>query len=283
MTVRLADVSFTWPGSAAPALDGLDLEAAPGRVTWLFGPLGAGASTALLVAGGLAPAVTGGPRSGTVEVLGHDPATTEGRAALAGRLGYVSAQPHLQLSGLADTVFDEVAFAPANLGWPRERIFPAVEAALARLGVDHLRDRPPGELSGGELQRVVLAAMLVLAPDVWLLDEPASALDPAARRMAWALFRAEADRGATVVVASEDADQLLPVADTMVLLAGGRTVRTGSPAELLASDETWALGAGSTAVAELWRAALAADPGLARDGPIPLTADQAVARLGGAR
>ena len=278
MTVRFDGVSFSYPGAAEPALRELSLSLEAGQVTWLFGRLGAGASTLLLVSGGLAPVLTGGERKGSVRIGAADPGDVASRAAFAGRIAYVSAQPHLQLSGLAETVFAEVAFAPANLGWARERIEVEVRRALARVDAGHLVDRVPGELSGGELQRVVLAAMLVLAPEVWLLDEPASALDPAARAGAYALIREEARRGAVVIIATEDADGVLDVADRIIVLDRGRVAFDGVPEEVLASDACWREGVGSTTVGELWRAAMERTPAMARGG-VPLTLATATARV----
>jgi len=277
--VVFSRISFRYPTSG-PVLREVTLDAHPGRITWVFGPLGAGASTLLLVAAGLAPSLTGGTLEGNAKVLGHSPSTREGRAALQGRVAYVTATPHLQLSGMAESVFDEVAFAPANLGWTRERVQEAVPQALERLGALHLTDRIPEELSGGELQRVVLAAMLVLQPDLWLLDEPTSALDGSGREMVGDLLRAEAARGAAVILATEDAELGLELADEMLLLDDGSGVARGVPAELLGTDLMWEIRAGSTGVAELARAAwkLAGRKGAHLVPPFPLTIDAAVTR-----
>ncbi|MBW8771704.1 MAG: energy-coupling factor ABC transporter ATP-binding protein [Gemmatimonadetes bacterium] len=272
-------VSFRYPASRQVLRD-VTLRADAGQVTWLFGPLGAGASSVLLVAAGLAPSLTGGTLEGEVRILGTAPQGQAGRAALQGRVAYVTAMPYLQLSGMAETVFDEVAFAPANLGWDRARIWEAVPVALDRLGVRHLADRVPEQLSGGELQRVVIAAMLVLRPEVWLLDEPSSALDAVGRRTVEALIREEARRGAAVLLATEDAELGLAVADEAILLDDGSTIARGAPADLLGTELMWEIGAGSTTVAELARAAR-----LLREGsaarlapPYPLTMEQAVER-----
>lgn len=273
--LALDGVTFRYAGAEIPALDGVSLHASGGEVTWLYGAPGAGCTTLLRVAAGLAPRHTGGTLAGRVALLDRDPQAQAGRAALAGRVAYVTASPALQLSGVAATVFEEVAFAPANLGWPIDRVRTAALDALARLGVAELAERDPATLSGGELQRVVIAAMLVLAPDVWLLDEPAAPLDRAGRATLVALLAAEAARGAAVVVATEDADLLAPIvapaAVRLVLLERG-TIRADAPAAtLLASAAAWDHGPGSTTVAELARAA-----GL--DAPYPLTVDDAVAR-----
>jgi energy-coupling factor transporter ATP-binding protein EcfA2 len=262
-------VDFAYPSAATPALTQCTLAAAAGEVTWLTGALGAGTSTALLVAAGLAPRHTGGQRAGTVRTLGLDPAVPSAAAALGGRVALVLASPVTQLSGIAETVAQEVAFAPANLGWPRSRILEAVARALGALGIAHLARRDPSTLSSGEMQRTVIAAMLVLEPELWLLDEPTSALDSAGRRLVHELLRAESARGAAVVIASEDADGLATVADRLVVFEAGRPVLDGRPELHLRGETVWGSGAASTTIAALARAA-----GL--DGPRPLTVDEGV-------
>jgi energy-coupling factor transporter ATP-binding protein EcfA2 len=254
----------------------LSLEVRAGEITWLFGPLGAGCTTVLLVAAGLAPRHTGGSMEGTVSVLGHDPQSTE--TVLAGQIGFVTATPELQLSGIASTVWEEVAFTPANLGWPIERIRPAVDRALEELGVAHLASRKPGTLSGGELQRVVIASMSVLTPEVWLLDEPASALDASGRALAYELFRTQAGNGATILLASEDVEALALVADRLVVLRDGYPAMDGPPQRILAGDAIWDAGPGSTAVAELARAAGRMVESSHFAAPYPLTVEEGLAR-----
>jgi energy-coupling factor transporter ATP-binding protein EcfA2 len=284
--VRLDGVRFRYAaalggGAGEPsALDGVSLAIDQGAVHWLLGRLGAGCSTLLMVTAGLAPRHTGGSVEGSVRVLGFDPQSDEGRVQLAGRIGFVTASPALQLSGIAATVWEEVAFAAANLGWARDRIGTAVDVALTRLEVAHLADRDPVTLSGGELQRVVLAGMLALAPAVWLLDEPASALDASGRRLFAGLLREEARRGAAVLVASEQADLMLETADRLILLDHGRVAAAGAPEELLAAEVVWQQGPGSTSVAALGRRAGAIAPLPALAPPYPLTVEQGLARWG---
>ena len=278
--LELRELTLRYSEESAPALDRVSITVQAGEVTWLFGALGAGCSSFLLAAAGLAPRHTGGVLSGAVSALGADPQEAAGRAALAGRIGYVTASPGTQLSGVAATVWEEVAFAPANLGWPIERIRTAVPQALERLGVGRLSARVPTSLSGGELQRVVIAAMLVLAPDLWLLDEPASALDRAGRLALAAVLRHEARRGAAVVIASEDADAMLDLADRVLVLEAGAVVLDGAPAEILAGEAVWRHGAASTATAGVARAAahLAEPLPPALGVPYPLTVETGVAR-----
>lgn len=277
--IELSRVSFRYPGTG-PVLRDVTFTVRRGQVTWLFGPLGAGASTVLLAVAGLAPGLTGGTLEGELRVLGELPHTRDGRARLQGRVAYVTAMPYLQLSGMAETVYEEVAFTPANLGWDRARIAQAVPDALARLDVAHLSDRVPEQLSGGELQRVVIAAMLVLQPEVWLLDEPTSALDTPGRRAVASLIRSEAKRGASVLLATEEAELGVAVADETILLDEGSTVARGAPADLLGTELMWEMGAGSTHVAELARAArtFTAKAPERLAPPYPLTVEAAMER-----
>ena len=163
--VSLAGVTFTYPGAERAALSDLSLEVMAGEVALIAGAAGAGASTLLLVATGLAPRLVGGTLAGS-------------RTIGARRCGIVFARPWTQLTGLCSTVRDEVAFGPASYGAPREAVLAAAARALKQLGIAHLAARDPAHLSGGELQRVVVAAALALEPDLLALDDPAAELDP---------------------------------------------------------------------------------------------------------
>lgn len=268
MSIVLENVSFRYPAGDRAALSSVSLRFDPGVPTLVTGRLGAGASTLLLVAAGLAPAVTGGARDGMVRVLDTDPATPAGRAALAGRIGILFSSPWTQLSGMAFTVWDEVAFAPANLGWPRPRIQQAVDGMLERLRLAHLAHRDPTTLSGGELQRAMLAATLVTEPDVLLLDEPAAELDPESAAQLYDLVPAVA-QGRVLVIASVDVDRLVPLARRVVVLEDGTVAADGPPA--LLGSERWTAARMSTTVAEVARRAGAA-------APYPLTVTAAVER-----
>ncbi len=252
MTIAVRGLGFRYPAQPAAAVDDLDLEIHPGMITWLTGALGSGTSTLLLAAAGLAPRLTGGERRGSVLVDGCDPAE---QSPLALGIGYLAPSPSLQLSGIAPTVRAELAVGPMNLGLAPEVIANRVDHALVRFDLTALADRAPSKLSGGETQRVVLAALATAAPRFWLLDEPFSALDHPSRHMLQQILRTLADEGATVVVASEDAEAMHTIADRMVVLAHGRAVLDDEPRELLAGDALPAHGAGTTDTATLAAAA----------------------------
>jgi len=254
-SLTLDHVSFWYPATASPALRDVSLEVVQGEVVALVGALGAGASTLLLVAADLAPRVIGGRLAGTV--------------ARRDRSGIVLPTPWTQASGMAFTVRDEVAFGPANLGWPAHEIARQVDRALERLELVPLASRDPATLSGGELQRVIIAAILAMDPGLVVLDEPAAELDAESARTLWRLIRLLAKEGKAVLLATSALDALPEVADRVVWLENGAVRAAGTP-DLLADVAVCAAGLG-TSVATVWRAG-----GLPE--PYPLTVADAVQR-----
>jgi len=247
--LRLAHVTYRHAGARAPALTDVTVEVSAGEVVALAGAPGAGASTFLLVAGGFAPRLIGGTLDGT-------------RTSAAARPGIVFAAPWTQLTGLCRTVLAEVAFGPAGLGLPREAVRAAAERALERLGVLGLAARDPATLSGGELQRVIVAAALAQEPDLLLLDDPAAELDPAGADALYALLPELAAAGAAVLVATPDTERAARAATRAVRLDRGRVVADGVPAAVLVD----------TPAARIARAA-------GCPAPLPLDADALVARV----
>ncbi|MEP6590240.1 MAG: ATP-binding cassette domain-containing protein [Gemmatimonadota bacterium] len=273
MSFVASRLAFRYPAQTHKALDGIDLTLANGDVTWLTGALGSGTSTLLLTLSGLAPRLTGGDLSGAIAWNGHDPAR---RSPLLDGVAWLGPSPGQQLSGVARNVHEEIAVGPMNLGWPRARILSAVAEAMRRVGIEHLAEREPSALSGGETQRVLIAALLAAAPLAWLLDEPFSALDRDARQRLGALLRELAREGACVVVSCDDAEDMMDVADRLVVLQQGTVALDGDPQELLASDAMLTTGASTTDAA-----ALAAAAGFPT--PRPITAAALISRLPAAR
>ena len=254
--LTLDRVTFHYPATTRPALREISLEVAAGEVVALIGNVGAGASTLLLVAADLAPRIVGGTLTGTVA----------GDATRA----IVLATPWTQVSGMAFTVWDEVAFGPANLGWPIDRIRSAVDRELGRLGISTLAQREPATLSGGELQRVIVAGALAMEPELLLLDEPTAELDPEGADVLWRLLQTLAHKeGTSVIVATSDIDAVPLFADRVVRLSDGAIERAGPPVDFWTGAEEDA-----PLVASVWHAA-----GCRRSGSVPLTVADAVRQL----
>ncbi|HVI93227.1 MAG TPA: ABC transporter ATP-binding protein [Anaeromyxobacter sp.] len=219
--VAVDALRYVYP-DGTPALDGVTFAIHHGESVALVGANGAGKSTLLLHLAGVLF-----PREGRVRV-GDWPVTRETLPQVRRSLGIVFQDPDDQL--FMPTVEEDVAFGPASLGLPPDEIEARVAAALARVGAEGLRRRPPHRLSGGEKRAVAIAAVLASSPDVLVMDEPSSNLDPAARR---ALIEQLRRFEHTKIVASHDLDLVLDVCERTIVLAGGRVAADGPTREVL--------------------------------------------------
>jgi energy-coupling factor transport system ATP-binding protein len=225
-------VTYTYPGTAVPALRGLDLEIAPGEFVVLAGGSGSGKSTLLRAASGLVPHFHGGEFAGRVTTGGLDTRVNE-PAALAAVAGTLFQDPETQV--VMNTVRGELAFPLENQGLAAAAVARGVEEAALALGIAHLLDRPTHELSGGELQRVALGAALAGRPAVALLDEPTSQLDPVAGdELLGVLRRLNEEWGTAVVLAEHRLERCLAAADRVVALRDGAIACDADPASFLA-------------------------------------------------
>jgi energy-coupling factor transporter ATP-binding protein EcfA2 len=255
--LELERVSYRYAGATRPSLREISLTLHDGEVVGIAGRSEAGKTTLCLVASGLAPRTVGGQLSGRLLLDGVDVA---GRPIheLAGKVGIAFSNPVTQLSGVAATVFEEVAFGPMNLGLPRGAIIDRTAAALEALRVAQLADRDPARLSGGQQQLVAVAGLLALRPRHLVLDEPTAQLDPAGTRLvAEALARLAAD-GASILVAEQKTDLLGLIASRVAVLDGGAVAIEGSSAEILADPRLAELGVAPPAAVRLRAAARAA-------------------------
>lgn len=230
---ELRDVAFAYQQQTA--LNGLSLCIRRGQRVALLGANGSGKSTLLRLLDALYFAQRG-------DVLAFGAPLSEGAMAdeavnyaFRQRVGFVFQNPDVQLFN--PTVFDEVAFGPLQLGWPRERILRSVDEILARFAIAHLKDRSPHRLSGGEKKRVALASVLILEPEVLLLDEPTAALDPESQSEVVRLLVESRNTGRTIVTATHDLDLVADIADHVIVMREGQVAGEGSPANILADAD----------------------------------------------
>lgn len=217
------------------ALQGLSLDIRAGERIALLGANGSGKSTLLRLMDGLLF-----PSQGTVRfratALTEEASENEAFSHSFHRsVGLVFQNPDVQLFN--PTVFDEVAFGPLQLGWDREEIIDRVHATLAWIGAEHLKDRAPYRLSGGEKKRVAIASVIVLDPDVLLLDEPTAALDPHSQRQVVELLESWNNDRKTIISATHQLDIISDIAERAVVIERGTVVADATSSEMLEDTE----------------------------------------------
>ncbi len=213
------------------ALRGLSMHVRQGERVALLGANGSGKSTLLRMLAGLCFADRG-------EISFFGETLSEQRLedeeffyGFRRRVGMVFQNPDIQL--FSPSVFDELAFGPLQLRWPKEQIRKRVEETLEEMGIGHLRDRAPHRLSGGEKKRVALASVLILDPEVLLLDEPSAALDPGSQAQIVDFLVSCGKKSKTVITATHDLDTLEDIADRCYVFENGGIAGEGTPLAIL--------------------------------------------------
>jgi energy-coupling factor transport system ATP-binding protein len=230
--VRAERFGYAYPDGRGPSLRDVSLELEPGTFTVLAGVSGSGKSTLLRALCGLVPHFHGGEASGALAVGGLD-VREHGPGELAAVCGTVFQEPESQV--VMGGVRAELELPLEHRGEAPAAVARAVEETALALGVGHLLERRTDTLSGGELQRVALAAAMVHGPELLLLDEPTSQLDPVAGdELVWLLRRLNEDWGTAVVVAEHRLERCLPAADRVIALVEGRMACDAPPREYLA-------------------------------------------------
>jgi energy-coupling factor transport system ATP-binding protein len=229
-------LAYTYPRAPRPALADVSLEIAPGEFALLAGRSASGKSTLLKAACGLVPHFHGGEIEGNVTVAGLD-AITSGPGELAAVVGYVAQDPETQV--VSTTVAAEIELPLEMRGDASASRARAVEEVALALAIPHLLDRTVDTLSGGELQRVALAAALVTRPSLVLLDEPTSQLDPVAGdELIWLLRRLNEEWGVAVLLAEHRLERCLAAADRVVAMEAGAIAFDGPPGDFLSWSQT---------------------------------------------
>lgn len=229
----ISGVSYSYREIAA--LKGISLQIARGERVALLGANGSGKSTLLRLLAALSF-----PDQGSISFSGESLTaerleTDEFFFRFRRQVGIVFQNPEIQLFN--PSVFDEVAFGPLQLRWPNEKIRDRVRETLVAMDIAGLSDRPPHRLSGGEKKRVALASVLVLDPEVLLLDEPTAGLDPSSAAQIVRLLASWKNGSRTVIAATHDLDVLEEIADRCWVLESGQIIADAGPLSVLHNVE----------------------------------------------
>ncbi len=232
IAVEIQGLSYIYPGVEQPALAIEHLVVRPGEFVCLIGVNGAGKSTLCRAIAGLIPHFYHGSLSGSVQVYGQETAVST-ISELAGNVGYVMDDPFDQLTRATYTVYDEISFGLQNIGMPVDEIRRNVEQVLDELGITALSGRVPTTLSGGEQQRVAIASIFARRPDILVMDEATSQLDPQGTESIFQLVRHFQTLGKTILMVEPKLDKILQHADRLVFLHEGGIIADGPVQEVL--------------------------------------------------
>jgi len=248
-TIELRDLTYTYPGAERPILREVNLSIDGGEFILLTGPSGCGKTTLCRCLNGLIPHFYKGKLEGEVTIAGlsvHDTPTSK----LAQHVGMIFQNPDNQIFAL--TVEKDIAFGMENLDFSREEMLKRIDWALGAAGIENLRQRAPHELSGGQRQRLAIASVLAMRPEIIILDEPTSFLDPVgAESIIRILDRLNKELNMTILIIEHRLDLLVSHLDRVVILDEGKIIHDAPPREVFASEEKRLLGIGVPVVAKL--------------------------------
>lgn len=229
--VSIEHLSYTYPGASAPAITDLSLTIGHGETVAIMGPNGAGKSTLAKILCALAK-----PNAGTVTVDGIPVhcAKRKQRARVHATVGYIMQHPERQL--FAATVAEDIAYGPRNQGLSDQEAMQRAEQTMRLLHIEHLADRSPFALSGGQQRLVAIAGVLACRPKLIIMDEPAAGLDDAARHRLHGVIRHLHDRGVAVMLITHDADEARALADRIVHIPASADVGTDTGTDTDAED-----------------------------------------------
>ncbi|MEM3783222.1 MAG: ABC transporter ATP-binding protein [Thermofilum sp.] len=234
--IKVENLTYAYPTSKDFVLKNISFTVNKGEVLAVIGPNGAGKSTLLKALNGLVPHFYGGKYGGRVIVSGFEVLNTP-ISKMSTKVGFVFQDPEDQISGLALTVWEEVAFGLMMLGYPREEIDKRVKEAIDYVGLTGLEKRSPFELSGGQMQRLAIATVLALRPEVIVMDEPTAQLDPLGKYEVLSVIEKLAESGSTIVIAEHEIEEVVYFADKMLLLDKGEAVAYGDTRKVVTMVE----------------------------------------------
>ena len=231
VVIECKDVTYSYPLAKEPAIKDLSQKIERGKFYGVVGENGSGKTTFCALLRGFAPSFYKGELKGEVLVEGKK--TTEYGGELSAKIGYVFQNPFTQISGVKDTVFEEVAYGLENFGVPAEEIERRVVDVMKMTDIEALAMKSPFDLSGGQMQRVALASVIVLEPDILIIDEPTSQLDPEGTESVFAIIKTLKEKEKTIILVEHKIDLIAEYADEVLVFQGGQVIASGDKGKIL--------------------------------------------------
>jgi energy-coupling factor transporter ATPase len=268
--IEAKNLTYTYPGGTKPSIKDVSIKIEKGEFTLITGPSGCGKTTLCRCFNGLIPHFYQGEITGEMEIS-ELKVTEHPINELARHVGLVFQDPENQLFALS--VEKDVAFGMENLGVPREEMRKRVDWALKLAGISDLRERPPHELSGGQQQRAAIASVLAMQPEVIVLDEPTSFLDPlGAKNIFEVIYELNKTLGITIILVEHRLDLTARYASHIIIMDDGKVVLDGEPHEILSSEETRLIGVGVPKATRLYY--MLKKDGAKLGDSVPLSSDE---------
>lgn len=227
------NVTYTYPLTNKPQINDLSLKIEEGKVYGIIGENGSGKTTLCSILRGFVPSFYKGELKGEI-ILEGKPLAEYG-ADVAKKIGFVFQNPFTQISGIKDTVFEEVAYGLENFGYSVEEIEKRVTSVMKITNIEELAFQNPLEVSGGQMQRVALASVMALEPDIMIIDEPTSQLDPEGTESVFEVIKQMKEKKKTIILVEHKIDLIAQYCDEVVALKEGRIIANGPCKEVLSN------------------------------------------------
>ena len=231
-SIELKNIRYKYPLTKDYALDDITFSFQRGKFYGVIGPNGSGKSTLCSLIKGLIPDFYLGELSGTVTIEGT-PIADWDKSELCAKVGYIFQNPFTQISGIRDSVLEEIVIALENLGIEKEKMLRRALAVVEQVGIYDLLDKNPNELSGGQRQRVAFASILAMDADIYVIDEPTSQLDPEGTENIFSIIRSLKEQKKTVILVEHKIELMAEYADEILVIDSGKIIKSGPAREVL--------------------------------------------------
>ena len=229
---KIENVNYKYPLEEKQALKNINIEIKKGEFWAVIGKNGSGKTTFCNMLRRFVPDFYKGELTGKI-TLEDKELKDYSQKELVQKIGFVFQNPFTQISGVKDTVFEEIAYGLENLGLDKEEIISKVEKILKLLEIEKLRDRNPYDLSGGQKQRVALASIIAMDPDILVIDEPTSQLDPKGTEDIFKIINLMANEGKTIILVEHKLELIAEYAENILVLDEGEIILSGKAEEVL--------------------------------------------------